>query len=48
MDLDSPNLYRLLRRLNKKATVVDSYEISFGIRTIKFDPEKGFFLTENR
>jgi len=43
-DLDAPNLYRLLTQIKQEGKIVDSYETSFGIRTIKFDPEKGFFL----
>ncbi|KIO52006.1 beta-galactosidase GalA [Flavobacterium hibernum] len=43
-DIDSPNLYRLLTQIKQEGKNVDSYETNFGIRTIFFDPEKGFFL----
>ena len=43
-DIDSPNLYRLLTQIKQEGKIVDSYETNFGIRTIFFDPEKGFFL----
>lgn len=43
-DIDSPNLYRLLTQIKQEGKIVDSYETNFGIRTILFDPEKGFFL----
>jgi len=43
-DIESPNLYRLITQIRKDGKLIDSYETSFGIRTIKFDPEKGFFL----
>jgi beta-galactosidase len=43
-DLDSPNLYRLVTQIKQEGKVIDRYETSFGIRTIKFDAEKGFFL----
>ena len=43
-DLDTPNLYRLLAQIKQEGKITDSYETNFGIRTIKFDPENGFFL----
>lgn len=43
-DLDSPNLYRLLTEIKQDGKVIDSYETNFGIRTIEFNAEKGFFL----
>ncbi|GAA3768489.1 beta-galactosidase GalA [Flavobacterium ginsengiterrae] len=43
-DLDSPNLYRLVTQIKQSEKVIDRYETAFGIRTIKFDPENGFFL----
>jgi beta-galactosidase len=41
---DSPNLYRLLTTVESGGAVVDRYETSFGIRTLRFDPNQGFFL----
>ncbi|WP_428229298.1 beta-galactosidase GalA [Flavobacterium sp.] len=43
-DIDSPNLYRLLTQIKQEGKIVDRYETNFGIRTVKFDPEEGFFL----
>ncbi|RDI04454.1 beta-galactosidase GalA [Flavobacterium sp. AG291] len=43
-DLDTPNLYRLVSQIKIDGKAVDSYETIFGIRTIQFDAEKGFFL----
>ncbi|MCV2485342.1 DUF4982 domain-containing protein [Flavobacterium sp. SH_e] len=43
-DIDSPNLYQLMTEIKIEGKVIDSYKTSFGIRTIKFDPENGFFL----
>ncbi|MDY0986866.1 beta-galactosidase GalA [Flavobacterium sp. CFBP9031] len=43
-DIDSPNLYQLITEIKKDGEVIDSYKTSFGIRTIEFNPEKGFFL----
>jgi len=43
-DVDSPNLYRLVTELKQNGKIIDRYETPFGIRTIKFDAEKGFFL----
>ena len=42
--LESPYLYRLIQVVKKGDTVVDTYETSFGIRTIRFDADEGFFL----
>jgi beta-galactosidase len=44
--LEEPNLYRAVSTV-KDATsgsTTDQYTTSFGIRTIKFDPDEGFFL----
>jgi len=43
-DLESPNLYKLVTHIQQNGKIIDSYETSFGIRTIKFDAENGFFL----
>ena len=43
-DLDSPNLYKLVTQIKQDGVVADSYETTFGIRTIRFDAEQGFFL----
>jgi beta-galactosidase len=42
--LESPHLYRLEAALKSGRREVDAQEIPFGIRTIKFDGEKGFLL----
>lgn len=43
-DIDNPNLYQLVTEIKSDGKVIDQYKTSFGIRTIKFDPENGFFL----
>ena len=43
-DLKNPKLYTAVTTDRAKRQVVDTYETYFGIRTIKFDAEKGFFL----
>jgi beta-galactosidase len=43
-DIDSPNLYRLVTQIRQGGKILDQYETSFGIRTMRFDAEKGFFL----
>ncbi|MDW8850524.1 beta-galactosidase GalA [Flavobacterium sp. MMLR14_040] len=43
-DIENPNLYRLITEIKQEGKIIDRYETSFGIRTIKFDAEKGFFL----
>jgi len=42
--LESPALYTLRSRLKSGETVLDETTTAFGIRTIKFDSDKGFFL----
>jgi beta-galactosidase len=42
--LESPHLYRVLITIRDGDKVVDSYKTPFGIRTIRFDPNQGFFL----
>jgi beta-galactosidase len=41
---DSPYLYKLITKVSAGGTVVDQYETNFGIRTIRFDANEGFFL----
>ncbi|WP_029269739.1 beta-galactosidase GalA [Flavobacterium sp. KJJ] len=43
-DIESPILYRLSTQIKQNGKIVDSYETPFGIRAIRFDAEKGFFL----
>ncbi|MDE1148012.1 MAG: beta-galactosidase GalA [Azospirillaceae bacterium] len=42
--LETPNLYTLVTELSVGGAVVDRYRTSFGIRTLRFDPNQGFFL----
>jgi beta-galactosidase len=42
--LEYRNLYKLATTIRIGPTAVDSEQTSFGVRTIRFDPEQGFFL----
>ncbi len=42
--IETPWLYRLVSELLVDARVVDRYETPFGIRSIRFDAGRGFFL----
>ena len=42
--LEERNLYKLVTDVEAGGGVVDRYETPFGIRTVSFDAEKGFFL----
>jgi beta-galactosidase len=42
--IDSPSLYTAVSRLTVGNQVVDEYTSTFGIRELKFDAKKGFFL----
>jgi beta-galactosidase len=46
--LESPALHRLVTTIRADRAVVDRYETTFGIRTIRFDPDAGFFLNGQR
>jgi beta-galactosidase len=41
---DSPVLYTLRSRLNSADRTVDETSTVFGVRTLEFDPDRGFFL----
>lgn len=41
-----PNLYRLRTTLRQGSKNVDQTITSFGVRKLRFDPEKGFFLND--
>lgn len=43
-DIDHPSLYRVISEVRTNGAVVDRHETPFGIRTIHFDNERGFFL----
>jgi len=42
--LKAPNRYVVVTTVSQDGKVLDSYETPFGIRTIKFDANQGFFL----
>ncbi len=42
--LESPYLHTMLTQVKVDGKVVDEYRTPFGIRSIRFDPDKGFFL----
>jgi beta-galactosidase len=42
--IEDPYLYKLTTTIQHDGKVLDRYETTFGIRTINFDPDHGFFL----
>ncbi|WP_231725901.1 beta-galactosidase GalA [Chthonomonas calidirosea] len=42
--LESPYLYKLQISVLRDGRIVDGNETNFGVRTIRFDPNQGFFL----
>ncbi|HKS83823.1 MAG TPA: beta-galactosidase GalA, partial [Candidatus Acidoferrales bacterium] len=46
--LESPHRYRLVTTIEDESDVADQYETRFGIRTMRFDADKGFFLNDER
>ncbi|MDP4209380.1 MAG: glycoside hydrolase family 2 TIM barrel-domain containing protein [Bacteroidota bacterium] len=45
-DLNSPNLYTAVSTVMVNGQMQDEYRTSFGIRSVKFTSDKGFFLNE--
>ncbi|MDZ8117524.1 sugar-binding domain-containing protein [Pontiella agarivorans] len=43
-DVDTPNRYKAICSVFKAGKMVDEYETVFGIRSIRFDADEGFFL----
>jgi len=43
-NIDTPNLYRLETQIKQEGKIIDTYNTTFGIRSIRFDAEEGFFL----
>lgn len=44
--LETPTLYAAVTRIFHDGTLVDEVRTSFGFRTLRFDPNQGFFLNE--
>ncbi len=42
--IETPYLYTMETTVKRNGKTIDQYKTSFGIRSIKFDPNKGFFL----
>jgi beta-galactosidase len=42
--LQDPYLYHLISQVSVAGKATDSYRTAFGVRTLRFDPNKGFFL----
>ncbi len=42
--VDTPVMYSLASRVTGDGELFDEYKTPFGIRTVRFDPERGFFL----
>ena len=47
-DVDDPVLYTARTTLSAGGRVRDVYDTPFGVRTIRFDPDHGFWLNERR
>jgi len=44
--IEEPMLYRLVTRIESNGKVTDHGSTTFGIRSVRFDPDRGFFLNE--
>jgi beta-galactosidase len=42
--IETPNLYEVITEIKQGKNSIDSYTTNFGIRTIRFDANEGFFL----
>lgn len=46
--VETPTLYRLVTAVRQEGREIDRYETSFGLRTIRWDANQGFFLNGKR
>ena len=46
--IETPHLYTLISVVRSKGVTTDSVTTSFGIRTVRWDKDKGFFLNDKR
>ncbi len=44
--LEERHLYKVITEISRGGKAVDRHEQTFGIRTLRFDPNEGFFLNE--
>jgi beta-galactosidase len=44
--IETPTMYSMTTALETTGTVVDQYETTFGIRSMRWDPNQGFFLND--
>jgi len=47
-DTETPNMYKAITTISKGGEIVDEYTTPFGIRSLLFDKDKGFFLNGKR
>lgn len=43
-DLDNPYLYQLITDIVENEVIIDRYTTTFGVRTVEWNPDKGFIL----
>ena len=46
--IEEPHLHKLETIIRSEGKIDDKYETTFGIRTVRFDPDEGFFLNGKR
>jgi beta-galactosidase len=42
--IEKPNLYKMMTEIVADGKIIDQYQTTFGVRTIRFDANEGFFL----
>lgn len=47
-NIESPYMHKLITIVKSGDTITDQYETPFGIRTVRFDADSGFFLNEKK
>jgi len=47
-DIDDPHLYKLTTDIYQNGKLIDSYPSTFGVRTIRFTADNGFYLNDRR
>ncbi len=45
-DTENPNMYKAITTISKEGKIIDEYVTPFGVRSLRFDKDSGFYLNE--
>lgn len=46
--IETPHLYRIVTQVESGGLITDHDDVTFGVRSIRFDPDHGFFLNDKQ